>query len=149
MNLLLKRIEELHCGWNSTELTADDLYRLCADHYVEVLETPLRVSGFYYSVLGKHYIAVDSALEPRRKLFVLFHEFAHFLFHSPTNSPSASFHGIGRKCRKEREADIFAACALIPQPILLTRTPAELIDDDGFPESMVFDRFELFRALGI
>ncbi|MBK9155386.1 MAG: ImmA/IrrE family metallo-endopeptidase [Chloracidobacterium sp.] len=149
MNLLVKRIEKLHSRWNVSALTAEDLYKLCSDHDIEVLEVPLRIDGFYYSVMGRHFIAVNSSLEPRRKLFVLFHEFAHFMFHAPTGSPSARFHGIGRRCRKEREADMFALCALIPKPMLESRSAADLIDGEGFPESMVLDRSELFKTHGI
>lgn len=149
MNLILNRIEELNCSWNISPLSAEDLYRLCSEHGVEVIEGPLEISGFYFSVLGRHVIAVDSRLEPCRKLFVMFHEFAHFLFHSHKGAAAASFHEVGRKCRKEREADMFALCALIPKPLLAARSPAELIEGEGFPASMVYDRLELFRTLGI
>lgn len=149
MKFLLLKIAKLKCGWNETQLDETVFYKLCRRHSVVVQEMPLRVSGFYYSVMGRHFIAVDSRLEPRQKLFVLFHEFGHFLFHSPDDGTTANFHGVGKRTRKEAEADAFALCALIPKLWVEERTPGELIDDEGFPSEMVRERFELFKRHGI
>lgn len=109
---------------------------------------PLRVSGFYYSVAGRHFIAVNSKLSPHRKLFVLCHEFAHFLLHAPESGATANFHGIGKKTRKESEADLFAVVALIPFPRLGSRTAAELIEE-GFDETTIAERFRILDRYGI
>lgn len=122
---------------------------MCRKHKVTVQEMPLRVGGFYYCMLGRHYIAVNSRLRSPMKLFVMFHEFAHYLIHAPDAGVTADFHGIGRKTRKEFEADAFAACALIPRRMIETRSIQELAEEEGFPEGLILDRMELYRRLGI
>lgn len=131
-------------GWNEKPLTEADFYRLCQRFRITVEEIPLRVSGFYYCVMGRHYIAIDRGLRGKQKLFVMFHEFAHFLMHAPNTNETASYHGVGRQTRKEREADLFALVALIPQHWLETRTPDELIADEGITSDMLRERMELF-----
>ena len=110
---------------------------------------PLRVSGFYYSLMGGHYIAIDSRLPHGKKLFVMFHEFAHFLLHTPDASATANFHGVGRKTRKENEADAFAMCALIPKTDLSTNRIAKLSLDESTDMEMLQKRLDLFRRYGI
>ena len=144
MLFFLEKISRLRCQWNRKPLTQDDFYRMCKRHKVTVHEMPLRVSGFYYCVLGRHYIAIDSRLRQYKKLFVMFHEFAHYLMHAPDTGVTANFHGVGKRTRKEAEADAFALCALIPKTWIETRTVAELIDDEGLPESMVTQRLEIY-----
>ncbi|MBK6724807.1 MAG: ImmA/IrrE family metallo-endopeptidase [Acidobacteria bacterium] len=50
--------------------------------------------------LGSDFIAIDSRLTGNERLMVLFHELAHFLFHTPETGESANFHRIGRKTRQ-------------------------------------------------
>ncbi len=148
MKFLLDKIAKLNIGWNERPLTEADVHLLCRRYKVTVEELPLRVSGFYYSVMGRHFIAVNSNLRPDRKLFVLFHEFAHFLLHAPDSGATANFHGIGKKTRKEIEADLFALVALIPQRLLLQRSSAELVDE-GFEPDDVHERTAIFDRYGI
>lgn len=149
MLLSLDKFSALNCRWNRKPLTEDDFFRLCHKHKITVLEMPLRVGGFYYCMLGRHYIAVNSRLRSTAKLFVMFHEFAHYLLHAPDAGVTASFHGVGRKTRKELEADAFATCALIPRPMIESRTMQELTEEDGFPQEIVSVRLELYRTLDI
>lgn len=149
MLFFLNKISSLRCPWNQTPLTQEDFYRLCRRYKIVVEEMPLRVSGFYYCVLGRHYIAVNSLLRPTEKLFVMFHEFAHYLMHAPDVGVTANFHGIGKKTRKELEADAFALCALMPRSRIETLSIQELVDDDGLSEELVAQRLELLRVRGI
>ncbi len=149
MHFSLKKFSSLKCRWNERPLNEADFYRLCRRHKISVREMPLRVSGFYYCMLGRHYIAINSRLQPMRKLFVMFHEFAHYLIHAPDSGATASFHGIGKRTRDEFEADLFAACAIIPRPMVETRSAPELIEAEGFPEDVVRERLEIYRSLSI
>jgi Zn-dependent peptidase ImmA (M78 family) len=144
-----EKFDRLGCGWNVRPLNETDFFRLCRRHKVAVQEMPLKVGGFYYCLLGKHYIAVNSRLRNPRKLFVMFHEFAHYLIHSPDTGVTASFHGVGAKSRKEIEADAFATCALLPRRLIETLTVRDLIEDEGFPEELVAARLELYGTHGI
>jgi Zn-dependent peptidase ImmA (M78 family) len=149
MHFLIRRIEKLSIGWNKRPLGEAEFYRLCKRFRVHVEEMPLRVSGFYYCVMGRHFIAIDSKLPPQRKIFVMFHELGHFLLHVPEADTTANFHSVGRRTRKEIEADAFALCALIPGPMIENRSPDELISEDGFSSEMIDERRRIFERHGI
>jgi len=148
MQFFLEKASRLRCNWNKQALTEEDFYRLCRRRKITVKEMPLRTSGFYYCVLGKHYIAVDSTLERYEKLFVMFHEFAHYLMHAPDAGVTANFHGVGQKTRKETEADAFALCALIPKCWIETRTVHDIAENEGVPEQMLLYRLALYEMHG-
>ncbi len=148
MRFAIEKISQLRTGWNERPLGEDDVYRLCKRYKVTVQEMPLRVGGFYYRVMGRDFIAVDSRLAGPQKLAVLFHELGHFLLHMPESGATANFHGVGLPTRKEHEADVFASCALIPRTLIECRTAQELIED-GFPAEMVAERFAIFERYAI
>jgi len=148
MRSFLKKFDSLDVGWNQRPLDERDFYRLCRRFRVTVVEMPLRTNGFYYCVKGRHYIAVDNCLPRVKKLLVMFHEFAHFLMHAPETNTTASFHGLGQKTRKEREADTFALCALIPKDWITSRDLTELIDE-GFAAENIAERVAIYERFGI
>jgi Zn-dependent peptidase ImmA (M78 family) len=149
MLLSIEKFTNLTRHWNSRALTEDDFFKLCKKHKVTVFEMPLQVGGFYYCVLGRPYIAIDSRLNRWKKLFVMFHEFGHFLMHAPDRGVTANFHGIGNRTRKELEADAFATCALLPRPLIESRSIQELVEEDGYTEDLVLDRLVLFRTFDV
>ena len=148
MQFFREKITRLRIGWNQRPLTEDDFYRQCRRFRITVQEMPLVVGGFYYRVLGRDFIAVNSRLTGAKKLAVLFHELGHFLFHTPESGAAASFHGVGRRTRKECEADIFALCALIPTAWIASRSPEELLAD-GIAAEMITARFKIYERHGI
>lgn len=109
---------------------------------------PLRVGGFYYRAGGRDFIAIDSRLSGVERLKVAFHELCHFLFHAPSSGATANFHGVGRRTRQEREADVFAVCALIPRAMLETKAAQEFIDE-GWPPDLVAERHMVFERYRI
>lgn len=144
MRFLSDKAIDLNIGWNDRPLTEVDFYRICRKFKITVEEMPLRVSGFYYRVLGRDFIAIDSRLTGNKRLMVMFHELAHFLFHTPETGESASFHRVGRKTRQEIEADAFALCALLPVTSL-----ASLDQSDQFSPEIVRERLKIFERLRI
>jgi Zn-dependent peptidase ImmA (M78 family) len=148
MRSYLERLRTLNIGWNRRPLGEDDFYRLCRRYRITVVEMPLETNGFYYCVKGRHFIAVSSRLPQLKKLLVMFHEFAHFLMHSPDNNTTANFHGLGKKTRKEREADTFALCALIPKCWIETRELGELLEE-GYPADLLQQRSQIYKDLGL
>lgn len=148
MRSYLDKITKLRIGWNERRLGEDDFYGLCRRFKVTVVEMPLRTNGFYYCVKRRHFIAIDSKLPQVKKLLVMFHEFGHFLMHSPDVNTTASFHGLGQKTRKEIEADTFALCALIPRPWIEEREISDLIDE-GFTTEMLRQRARIFEQRGL
>lgn len=149
MQFLTEKVHRLRIGWNERPLTEADFYRLCKRYKIGVQEMPLSVGGFYYRLMGRDYIAVNSKQAPADKLAVMFHELAHFLFHAPETGVTANFHGIGRRTRKEREADVFALCALIPRPWIENRHPQDLFDDEGLSFEMIASRHKILVRYGI
>ncbi|MEQ1606733.1 MAG: ImmA/IrrE family metallo-endopeptidase [Pyrinomonadaceae bacterium] len=149
MQFLIEKISKLNLGWNERSLSEVDLYRLCRRFKIVVQEMPLAVGGFYYRVMDRDFIAVDSKLPPIKKLAVLYHELGHFLFHMPAWGATANFHGVGRRTRQEIEADTFALCALIPREWIATRSVEDLIDLDGFPSDMIADRLKILADHGL
>ncbi len=146
MKLLVDKIKSLAFGWNERPLTESDFYKLCKRFQVSVTEMPLATGGFYYRVKGRDFIAISSRLTGSKRLFVMFHELGHFLLHVPDSGVTANFHGIGRRTRKEREADMFALCALIPKNLIEHGAdPADL----GLDAELVAERFDLFAERGI
>lgn len=149
MRFISDKIAKLNIGWNERPLSEADLYKLCRRFRIGVQEMPLTVGGFYYRVMGKDYIAVDSKLAKHQKLAVLFHELGHFLFHTPESGATANFHGVGRRTRQEVEADAFSLCAIIPRTWIETRTVEDLIEIEGLPVEMVTERFEIYSRYGV
>lgn len=147
MRFLVEKITNLRIGWNERPLNETDLYRLCKRFKISVTEMPLGTDGFYYRLKGRDFIAVDSRLSDHKKLSVLFHELGHFLLHTPESGATANFHGIGRRTRKEIEADVFALCALIPRCRIENDSIEELID--SFPSELLGARHEVFRRYGL
>ena len=143
------KYKQLKIGWNDRPLSEVDFYAFCRRNKITVQELPLRVSGFYYSMLGRHFIAIDSRLTARKRLFVMFHELAHYLMHVPDDNATASYHGIGRQTRKEREADAFALVALIPRTWLETRSPEEMVAEEGVTVDEMAARYALFETHGV
>ena len=148
MRSYYSKIQSLKIGWNERPLGESDFYKLCRRFKITAVEIPLTTNGFYYCVKGQHYIAIDCKLDRVRKLLVMFHEFAHFLMHAPETNTTASFHGLGSKTRKEREADTFALCALIPKTVIANKDISQLIDE-GFSNELLEERFKLYRTAGI
>lgn len=149
MLFFLDQISDLRCGWNKKPLNEEIFYRLCKRRRITVVEMPLATGGFYYCVKAKHYIAIDSRLKPFEKLFVMFHEFAHYLMHTPDTGTTANFHNVGKRTRKEKEADAFALCALIPLSWIETRLIAELHEEEGLPLEMLKERREVYETYRI
>jgi Zn-dependent peptidase ImmA (M78 family) len=149
MLLLADTISRLRIPWNKRPLIEADFHRLCRKHKVAVTEMPLTVSGFYYCVMSRHFIAIDSRLSPQRKLFVMFHEFAHYLLHAPSGTATANYHGVGKRTRIETEADSFALCALMPLAWVTTGRLAELAADAGYDERMIAERIAVYATHGL
>ncbi len=149
MRLLIEKVSQLGIGWNERPLTESDFYQICKRLKIKAIEMPLRVSGFYYRVMGQDFIAIDSRLCGQKRLAVMFHELGHYLFHTPESGATANFHGVGIRTKKECEADIFAICAIIPRNWLTSRDPHLLAEDDGFPPEMISQRYEIFELYNV
>lgn len=136
-----KKLMEQNCPreWNVRALTEDDFWTYCDDARIIVKETPLERLGLHFKRRGQNVIFVRQELRGAERMFVLWHELAHFWLHPPGIQ---FFQGYNDQI--EREADAVAACAMIPQTVLRHYWPSEIIGLYGYPADLVRFRQDLF-----
>lgn len=117
--------------WNKRIPTETDFYRECRRHKIKVFHLPLEVPGFYMACHGMRGIYLDFRLRGFKFLLIAFHELAHALFHAPPGT-SASFYMVTPDTKNEFEAEAFAVCALIPEPLLRRMLAGEIEEECGF-----------------
>ena len=142
MHLIARRIATLIPDWNQRPLDEADIFALCYRFDIGLVELPLKTDGFYFRVDGRDIIAVDSQLDSVRRLVVLLHELGHYLLHAPESPVTASFHGVGRRTREEKEADLVSLCGLIPRPILGNFD----FESSAVPAAMWAQRLEIYKT---
>lgn len=130
-------------GWNRKVLSSQDFERCCEEEEILVLTLPLVEWGGFYGVFdGVPVIALDESLRGVERDRVAWHELAHHFLHTP----DFLFYDAVSEAKAQREANIIAACALIPLPLLKARTFAELEDDYGYPRDLISYRADLWRT---
>jgi len=131
--------------WNTRPLTEADFDSYCAYSKIIVREIPLDNLPGCYLVCGKQpVIFLDDKLRGYERMFVRMHELGHHLMHPPGERFKR-----GRKEATEVEADAFAACALIPRPLLTRRRPDKIIEEYGYPASLIELRREILSRWAI
>lgn len=142
MNRILKKLTRLY-GWNERVLTQDDFDYFCGLERIAIIYQEIGFPGLYTVQDRQPIIVISPSVLPRARGWVQFHELGHhwrhgtgcaFMFASPD--------------RIEREADIVAACALIPQPLIEHLTPGELHDEYRYPTELCNLRLRFYRELG-
>ena len=122
--MLLSFVTLAKYGFNQRRLTEVDFYSICESRGITVLEKDVATS-FYFFLLGREVIVIDSKLTGVKREFAMWHEASHALLGSTNNGPRALFHGMVDS-PEEDEADAFASIALIPK---------ENIEDASFAEN--------------
>ncbi|HXF43502.1 MAG TPA: ImmA/IrrE family metallo-endopeptidase [Pyrinomonadaceae bacterium] len=150
MKLSLSRIKNLVPEWNRQTIDFASAEELCSRLGLDIEMVPMSVKGFYFSVMGRHVIAISSRLKKAEQLYVLLHEIGHFILHTPEgNHPAVGYYHVGRRTKKEWEADVFALCALMPLEWIASRQASEIIEEEGIESELVNLRFEVFKRFGI
>src|SRR5262249_36092392 len=103
----------------------------------------LEQPGYSIVIKGQKYIFVHDQLRGTDRLFTLYHELAHHWLHPPRPQ---FFHGLNRHI--EFEANVVAACALIPRTRIEHWWESE-IAEDGFPERLIKFRQILLKYWGV
>jgi Zn-dependent peptidase ImmA (M78 family) len=133
-------------GWNERVLTRHDFYTICRDDGVLVRDASMRWSGLYMVCEEVPVIVLNDRLVGPDRIVVGWHELGHHLMHLPG---MAFFCGDSTKRKVEFEAQRFAACALIPQPVLASMHVEEIEQDYGYSRELVQFRMRLFQRLRI
>ncbi|MDQ1610307.1 MAG: IrrE N-terminal-like domain [Pyrinomonadaceae bacterium] len=137
MKLLAKAIRGYVPYWNERPLTEADFYRLCRKFKVRVIEVPLRVPGLFMQVGDKRCLYVNSRLGGVDWLHAALHEMGHALLHTPPSGTVAYFFRLPPNSKREHEAEAFAAVALIPLNIVMTKLPWEIQEEYGYPTELI------------
>lgn len=125
--------------WNIKVLTQDDFDYYYDRNGVIVQETQLEQPGLYVFNNDQPQIYLSDDLRGADRLFVAFHELAHYWLHPPG---VRMFFGWAKQV--EMEADAVAACALVPKTLLTHYWPSEIADLYGYPHWIVNLRCEIF-----
>lgn len=131
----------LPAEWNRRVLTDDDFHRFCVSEGVSAFECPMQIPGAYCIYDGSPVIFINRDQPASQKLFVKFHELAHHWLHYPGVQFFLDTH-----TKVETEANIVAACALIPVTLLTVKSESEIIDEYGYSSELINIRSEIYRT---
>ncbi len=147
MNLAFMKITRQVRIWNKRPLNTQDFYRICRRERVRVHELPLRVAGFYMVIKGKPHIYLNNRLRGLAWLQAAFHELGHHLLHAPVpgSSTAAYFYQLTPNTKEEKQAEAFAAVALIPELLLRKNSTWELQEEYGYPSELLWLRREIYE----
>jgi Zn-dependent peptidase ImmA (M78 family) len=148
MKLLAHTIRFHFPEWNKRVLIEDEVIDFCRSPGAVILETDLIDDLGEYRVHRdvQPFILIHKFIARRYRLWVLMHEAAHFILH-PTAYAKFSDSNLRRKI--EKEANFFAAVALIPQYLLRTKTLCEIEDEFGYLRQMIMLRKRIFDTYKI
>src|SRR4051794_1798288 len=106
--------------WNRRILTQEDFERFCLQDRILVRAADIEARGAYLAVDGLRVIFLSSRLAGVEKLIIEFHELGHAWLHVPNlKLYRGMFHRI------QQQANIVAACALVPGYLLDEMTEQE------------------------
>ena len=131
----------LPAEWNYQVFDKSDFDRICDECGVYTRECILNVPGLYCRYGSTPVIFINKNQSALLKLFVSFHELGHFWLHSPGHQFSIDQHD-----HSENEANIVAACALIPITIYKTKSESEIIDEYRYSRELFNLRSEIYRT---
>jgi Zn-dependent peptidase ImmA (M78 family) len=133
-------------SWNNRVLTRDDFYDICEADNISVVDfSGCDAKGCYTLIDGRPFIFLNGQLHSAVRRIVGWHELGHHLLHAP----GMSFYCSRSKKKAEYEAERFAACALLPLPLLSAHTLPELEEEYGYPRDFIRFRSQVFRDNGI
>lgn len=149
--ILKKKVFE----WNEKVFTEDDITNICKVEKVRIFEDhSLKPKGEYTIHEGVPFILLRPNLKREMRLWVGAHELGHHLIHYPVPHRFSK----GTKRRMDREANFFAAIALIPTKIieekLLTEISVEtalgeIMEEFAYPIDLILIRKDIYDTYKI
>ncbi len=139
--ILQKKVNE----WNRRVLTEDDFYALCARDRLPVIEAPIKAKGEYTIYGDTPLILLRRGLKPPVRLWVGMHELGHHLLHYPIT------HRFSRSTfyRIDREANFFAAIALMPTILVTSKTVGDIMEEYNYPKELIAVRKDIYERYRI
>lgn len=139
--LIKKKLPE----WNECVFSVDDLPEMCARLKCGYLLAPIRAKGEYIQHGEFPFVIVQEGLKRPMKSWVGTHEVGHHILHYPSE------HKFSRSTfsKADREANFFAAIALMPTWMCHAMTPDEIIAEYDYPKQIVEIRLEISQFMNI
>lgn len=132
--------------WNERVFTEDDLLNLCQIHHARHYEDEeMKGKGEYTIHKGVCFVVVNKNLKSPEKLWVGLHELGHHLIHYPVPHRFSK----GTKRRMDREANFFAAIALIPTSLIQDKSWCEIMEEYNYPRELIEIRQDIFDGYRI
>lgn len=136
--------------WNDRTFSAADLEWLCPQIKVRIVERDEFKPRGEYKVEernGKNYsfILIKKKLHIKEKLWIAYHEIGHHLLHHPV--PHKFSKSLVKKM--DREANYFAAIALMPTKLIAEMSFSEIRETYGYPKKLIDIRKEIYEAYKI
>jgi Zn-dependent peptidase ImmA (M78 family) len=140
-----RKIKNELLAWTEDVLDESDFYDFCTRRGVLVIETPMKWMGLYLVRRSVPVILTNSSLKGFPKLHVQWHEAGHHILHAP----GSCFFNRGTRNKIELEAYMAAACAMIPRPMVIGLSPAEIAENLRYPAQIISFRYYIFRTYNI
>lgn len=157
MSLILSQIIKIkYPSWNEFALTLEDFDWLSQKTLVPIIEDPDCDGKGEYIILddGQPVITIKPNLKNKDKIWVIAHEFGHHFLHYPVPHKFSK----GLKKRMDREANFFAAVALVPTFLIKERltifdtidqTLGSLNEELNYPKELIQIRKDIYEAYRI
>lgn len=156
MSLILSQLIKMkYPRWNECVLNLDDFDWLSQKTLVPIIEDPdTQGKGEYTIIDGQPVILIKPNLKNKDKIWVIAHEFGHHFLHYPVPHKFSK----GLKKRMDREANFFAAVALIPtsliqEKLLIFKTIEQALgslnEELNYPKELLKIRKEIYEAYRI
>lgn len=138
-HILFHIIKKKLPNWNSRIYSYADIPVLCRETRVGFVEGPTKYKGEYRFHDGYPIIVVRNGIRDRLRDWIAFHELGHHLLHYP------STHKFSKSIftKADREANFFAAIALMPTLLCRAMTPGEIAVEYGYPTELIEIRVEI------
>ena len=132
-------------GWNVRPLGLDDVIDFCRKHSIYIKQDENQADGelVYYEKDGKIYtfILISPFLDAGMRLWVLWHEIAHYILHYPAAAKFSN--ACTDKC--DAEANYVAAVGMMPRRAIEGKTISEVVHEFGYPRALVELRYEIYQ----
>lgn len=144
--IIKKRLPE----WNERIFSAADLDWLQSRLQVRIVErNEFRRRGEYTLKERNNkifpFILIKKTVNLKDKIWIAYHEIGHHLLHHPV--PHKFSKSLVKKM--DREANYFAAIALMPTRLIAEKTFGEIVEEYGYPKKLIQIRKDIWEAYRI
>ena len=131
--------------WNEKIFGEDDLYELSKRFKVLIIENAIAKSKGEYLVIDNMPTILLKPNLKKEKLWIGMHEIGHHLLHYPVN------HKFSRSTtnKMDRQANFFAAIALITTKTVESKTLGEIMEEYNYPKELILIRKEIYEECKI